>query len=47
MDVKKEIWDRDKLSKYFKSEADYTLNIKYDKFILIMKTVLKDKLAIE
>ena len=43
----KEIWDRDRLSNYFKKEADYTLNLKYDKFIEIIKVVLKDRLAVE
>lgn len=41
-----EIWDRDKLSNYFKKEADYTLNVKFDKFIEILKTVLSNKLEI-
>jgi hypothetical protein len=43
----KEIWDRDRLSNYFKKEADYTLNLKYDKFIEIIKVVLKDRLVVE
>ena len=41
-----EIWDRDKLSNYFKKEADYTLNVRFDKFIEILKTVLSNKLEI-
>ncbi len=43
----KEIWDRDKLSNYFKKEADYTLNLKYEKFVQMIKVVLKDRLVVE
>lgn len=47
MEKDTDIWDRDKLCVYFKKEADYSLNVKYDMFVEILKYILKNKITIE